>query len=63
MEREGAVMNRKSTACHGLDLVFDLNQKVLKFLVFLFNSSVYLSVFVLEHLLIYFLYCSILQLV
>ena len=48
-------MDGGSTACHELNLVLDLNQKVLKFLVFLSNSSLYLSVFVLELLLMYFL--------
>ena len=27
MQREGAVVNVSSTACHGLNLVLDLNQK------------------------------------
>ena len=53
MQREGAVTNGRSTACHGLNLVLDLHQKVLKFLVFLSNSSLYLSVLVLEPLLMY----------
>ena len=53
MQREGTVANGKSTACHGLNLVLDLNRKVLKFLVVLSNSSLYLSVFVLEPLLMY----------
>ena len=55
--------NRRSTACHGLNLVLDLNQKLLKFLVFLSNSYLYLSVFVLEPLLMYSKYCLIVQLV
>ena len=53
MQREGTVVNGRSTVCHGLNLVLDLNQKVLKFLVFLSNSSLYLLVFVLEPLLMY----------
>ena len=61
MKREGTVVNRMSTACHEVNLVLDLSQKVLKFLVFLSNSSLYLSVFILEPL--YFLCCSIVQLV
>ena len=48
IHREGTVVNGRSTACHGLTLVLDLNQKVLNILVFLSNSSFYLSVFVLE---------------
>ena len=63
MQIEGTVVNGRSTACHGLNLVLDLNQKVLSFLVLLSNSSLYLSVFVLEPLLMYSLYCSINQLV
>ena len=63
MQREGTVVNERSTACYGLNLALHLNQKVFKFLVFLSNSSLYLSVFVLEPLLMYFLYCSIVQLV
>ena len=63
MQTGGTVVNGRSTAYHGLNLVLDLNQKVLKFLVFLFNSSLYLSVIVLEPLLMYFPYCSIVQLV
>ena len=62
MQREGTTVNGRSTACHGVNLVLDLNQKVLNFLVFLSNSSLYLSVLVLESLLMYFLYCSIVQL-
>ena len=62
MQRERTVVNERSTACHGADLVLDLNQKVLKFLVFLSNRSLYFSVFVLEPLSIYFLYCSVVQL-
>ena len=62
LQGEKTVVDERSTACHGLNLVFDLNQKVLKFLVFLSNSSLYLSVFVLELFLMYFLYCSIVQL-
>ena len=54
MQRERTVANGRSTSCHGLNLVLDLNQKVLnKVLVFLSNSSLYLSVFVLEPLLMY----------
>ena len=50
IEREGTVVNEGSTACHEVSLVRDLNQKVLKFLVFLFNSSLYSPAFVLEPL-------------
>ena len=53
MQMEGTVVNGRSTAYHGLNLVLDLNQKVLKFFVFLSNSSLYLSAFVLELLLMY----------
>ena len=63
MQKEGTVVNGRSTVCHGVNLVLDLNQKVLKFLVFLSNSSLYLLVFVLEPLLMYILYYSIVQLV
>ena len=55
-------MNGRSTACHGPNLIRDLNQKVLKFLFFLYSSFFYLSVVVLEPLLLCFLYCSIVQL-
>ena len=48
---------------NGLRLVLDLTQEILKFLVFLSNSSLYLSVFVLKPLLIYRKYFSIVQLV
>ena len=34
MLREGTVTNGRNTTCHGLNLVLDLNQKVLQFLVF-----------------------------
>ena len=60
---ERTVVNERSPVCHGVKLVFDLNQKVLKFLVFLSNGSQYLSVFVLELLVMYFSHCSIVQLV
>ena len=50
-------------AYHELTLFLDLNQKVLKFLVFLSNSSLCPLVFVLEPLLMYFFFCSIVQLV
>ena len=63
MQREGTVVNGRSTACHGLNFVLDVNQKVLKFLVVLSNSSLYISVFVLEPLLMYSEFCSIVQLV
>ena len=53
----------RSTVCHGINIVLDLNQRVLKFLVFLSISSLYLPVFVLQPLLVYFLYCQIVQLV
>ena len=51
--REGAVVNGRSTAYHVLNLVLDLSQNLIKFLVFLYNSSLYLSVFVLEPLWMY----------
>ena len=63
MQRERTVVNERSPVCYGVKLVFDLNQKVLKFLVFLSNGSQYLSVFVLELLVMYFSHCSIVQLV
>ena len=53
MQREGTLVKERSTGYHGINLVLDLNQKVIKFLVFLSNSSLYLSVFVLEPLLMY----------
>ena len=62
MQRRGTLVNGRSTACHGPNLIRDLNQKVLKFLFFLSSSFFYLSVFVLEPLLLCFLYCSIVQL-
>ena len=34
-----------STACHGVNLVLDLDVKVLKDLAFLYNSFLFLSVF------------------
>ena len=55
MLREETVVNQRSTTCHEVHLVLDWNQKLLKFLVFLCNNSVYLLVFVVEHLLMYFL--------
>ena len=61
MQREGTVVNEGYTACHGVNLGLDLRQNVSKFLVFLTNSSLYFSVFVLEPL--YLLYCSIVHLV
>ena len=63
MQKERREVTGRSAAWHGINLVLDLNQKVLKFLVFLSNSSLYLSVFVLESLLMYFLYYLIVQLV
>ena len=63
MQKEGILVNGRSAACHGINLVLDLNQKVLNFLVFLSNSSLYPLVFVLEPLLMYFLHYSIVQLV
>ena len=48
MQMEETVVNGRSTACHRLKLVLDLNQKVLKFLVFSSNSFPYFSVFVVE---------------
>ena len=63
MQKEGTVVNGRSAAEHGVNLVVDLNQKMLKFLVFISNISLHLSVFVLEPLLMYFSYYSIVQLV
>ena len=60
---KGKVENGRSAVCHGVNFVLDLNQKVLKFLVFLSSCSLYLLVFVLEPLLMCFLYCSIVQLI
>ena len=53
MQREGTVVNGRTTRCHGINQVRDLNQKVLKFLAFLSNNSLYLLVFVLEPQLMY----------
>ena len=63
MQTKAIAVNGESTAYHVLNLVPDLNQKVLEFLVFLANSSLYLLVFVSELLLMYFLCCSVAQLV
>ena len=63
MQTKAIAVNGESTACHVLNLVPDLNQKVLEVLVFLANSSLYLLVFVSELLLMYFLCCSVVQLV
>ena len=63
MQREGKLVNERNTECHGVNLVLDLNQKLSKSLVVLFSSFLHLSVFVLEPLLMYFLYCSVVQLV
>ena len=63
MQIEGTVVNRRSTTCHGLNLVLDLNENVLKFLVFLSNNSLCLSVFVLVPLLMHSEHCLIVQLV
>ena len=43
MQREGTVVKERSTACHGVHLVLHLNKKVLKFLVFISNISVFFS--------------------
>ena len=48
---EGKVVNRRSITCHGLNLVLDLDQNVLKR--FLPNNSLYLLVSFLEPLLMY----------
>ena len=53
VQKERAVVNGRSTACHGNNLVFDLDQKVFKFVVFLSSSSFCPSVFVLEPLLMH----------
>ena len=59
MQIEGTTSER-STACRGANLGLDLNQqKMLKVLVCLSNSSLYLAIFVVEPLLMYFLYCSV----
>ena len=44
---------RGSTAYHGVNLVLDLDVKVLNDLAFLYNSSLFLSVFVSQLLLMY----------
>ena len=38
MQIEGTAVKGRSTTSHGVNLVLDLNQKVLKLLVFLFNN-------------------------
>ena len=53
MQMEETVVNGRSTPYHGLNLVLDLTQKGLHFLIFLSISFLYLSVFVLELLLVY----------
>ena len=53
MQMEVTVVNGRSTACSGLTLVLDLNQNVLRVLVFIPNSFLYLSVFVLKSLFMY----------
>ena len=59
MQIEGTTSER-STACRGGNLGLNLNQqKMLKVLVCFSNSSLYLAIFVLEPLLMYFLYCSV----
>ena len=63
MQIAGTEVSGRSTAFYTLNLVLDLNQNVLKFLVFLSNSSLYLLVFALELLSMYVLYCSIVKLV
>ena len=43
MHREGTVVTVRSTLCHGVNLVLDLNQEVLKFILFL--STIFQSLF------------------
>ena len=57
------VVNGRITACHAVNLVLDLDPKMLKVLVFLSSSFLYLSVFALKPLLMYFPYYWIAQLV
>ena len=63
MQREGTFVNGIRSACHRVNLVLDLNQKVLKILTFLSFRSLYLSGFVLEPLLMYSFDVSILPLI
>ena len=53
VQKEKTMVNGGSTACHGVNLVLELNPKVLKDLAFSFNSSLFVSVFGLQLLLIY----------
>ena len=63
MRTEGTMVNGESTAYHSVNLVLDLNLKLLKILALLSNSSLFLSVFVLQHLLMHSVYRSILQVI
>ena len=45
MQKKGTVVNGRSTACHKLKLVLDLNEQVLEILVLLSNSSPHLPLF------------------
>lgn len=45
MQKKGTVVNGRSTACHKLKLVLDLNEQVLEILVLLSNSSTHLPLF------------------
>ena len=62
MQREGTVVNGRSTVCHGVNLVLDSIQKVLTFLVFLSNSSLCFSLWFRTSADV-FLHCSVVQLV
>ena len=63
MRTEGTMVNGESTTYHSVNLVLDLNLKLLKILALLSNSSLFLSVFVLQHLLMHSVYRSILQVI
>ena len=63
MRTEGTMVNGEGTAYHSVNLVLDLSLKLLKILALLSNSSLFLSVFVLQHLLMHSVYRSILQVI
>ena len=56
MQRKATAMNERNTACYEVNLVLDLNQKVLTFLVFYPIVLSILHFFALEPLMMYFLY-------
>ena len=57
------IVNGRTTRCHGINQIRDLNQKVLKFLAFLSNNSlpiyiytsvdVYIYIYIYTHIYIY----------